>query len=436
MPNVVSRITVWARTSLTIAAFLVGAHAIDGVAVAQPKPPGGTGTGTPATGGVAVPEGMFAGPARDGKANGKGRLTLRSGLVVEDAEYQDGVQLGLVLCNSGDAAAFGALAWRDGEDWTSKGWYRVDAKKCVTPWPGRIDRRYVAYRLDAGGQAVIGGDFFFCVHPTDGFEFNKNSMTCPTGIVRRGFALADFGEGAARRGGAIVESGAPGGLAAATPPAATPPAATPPAVTNGTLEFNDATYTGAIRDGKANGRGVMAYKDGSRLEGMFVDNVANGAGVWLDKNKHKWTGSFKDGLLFGKVRIDWSDGTIFEGADMVEGRIHGLAVCNPRAAAVFGAVGYKEGENWMAKGWYRIDPNQCVYLRPGSLDQRYWYFRLIGGGAEVKGGEHLFCVHAENAFEMKDADQCPASGARAGFTQIDLGEGSAKKVGYVTDAPK
>ncbi|MBL8702326.1 MAG: DUF1036 domain-containing protein [Alphaproteobacteria bacterium] len=429
MSQVVSRITVWTRAVLTLAVLCASGYGVGiEAASAQPKPPGGTGTGagTPAAGTVQVPEGQFAGPTKDGKANGKGRLTLRNGLVVEDAEYQDGVQLGLVFCNSGDAAVFGALAWREGDDWTSKGWYRVDAKKCMTPWTGRIDRRYVAYRLDLSGQAVVGGDFFFCVHPSDGFENAKNTATCPAGTARRGFALADFGEGAGRRGGVIID----------TSGAAVSAGATPPAPTTGTLELADATYTGAIRDGKANGRGVMAYKDGARLEGEFVDGVANGPGVWLDKNKNKWSGNFKDGLLFGKVRIDWNDGTVFESADMEQGRIHGLAVCNPRPSVVFGAVGYKEGEAWMAKGWYRIDPNQCVYLRTGKLEQRYWYYRLIAGGAEVKGGEHLFCLHPENAFEMKDADQCPASGVRAGFTQVDLGEGNAKKIGYVTDAPK
>jgi hypothetical protein len=87
MTKRVSRTGVIARTSLIIAVLAAGALAIDGGAVAQPKPPAGAGSGTPPTAGaLAVPEGMFTGPSREGKANGKGRLTLRSGLVVEEAE--------------------------------------------------------------------------------------------------------------------------------------------------------------------------------------------------------------------------------------------------------------------------------------------------------------------------------------------------------------
>ncbi len=413
-----------------LASALVAALVVPCLAWAQPKPPSGGGMAAPATpaGAVQVAEGNFAGPLRDGKPNGKGKLTLRSGLVVEDAEYREGNLLGFVVCNSNDTAVFAAIAWRDGDDWSSKGWYRVDAKKCTTPWPARLDRRYIAYRVEADGKEFVGGEFLFCMHPSDGFDM-KSNVACPTGGVRRGFAVADLGEGQTKRLGTIVETGGGGGAGGGG-------AAPAVASATGTLELTDGTYTGAIRDGKPWGKGVIAYKDGGRLEAEFVDGKANGAGSLLDRNKNKWIGTFKEGLLQGKVRVEWSDGTVMEVADMDAGRILGFAFCNPRDSAVFGAVGYKNGDAWSAKGWYKADPKQCVYLRSGSLDERYWYYRFTAGETEIKGGEHNFCVDPAKAFEMNDADTCPAGGVRRGFTQVDLGEGTAKRVGSVIDAPK
>ncbi len=404
------------------------------LALAQPKPPTGAATTPPVApaGAVQVAEGSFSGPLRDGKPNGKGQLMLRSGLVVEDAEYREGNFTGFVVCNSGDAASFTAIAWRDGDDWTSKGWYRIDPKKCNTLWPGRLDRRYVAYRVEFEGKERVGGELLFCMHPTEGFDM-KNSAACPTGGVRRGFALADLGEGQNKRLGAIVETGGGAAVVVGGGGGAAPPVV---ASATGTLELTDGTYTGAIRDGKPWGKGVIAYKDGGRLEAEFVDGKANGAGSLFDRNKNKWIGTFKDGLLQGKVRVEWSDGTVLDPADMEGGRIVGFAFCNPRDAAVFGAVGYRNGEAWTAKGWYKADAKQCVYLRSGNLDQRNWYYRFVAGDTELKGGEYKFCVHPTTAFEMNITEPCPTGGTMQGFAEYDLGEGTNKRIGVVLDAPK
>jgi hypothetical protein len=51
---------------------------------------------------------------------------------------------------------------------------------------------------------------------------------------------------------------------------------------HGTLQWPDgASYTGEIRDGKANGKGKFSHANGDSYEGDFVNDQAHGFGEYI-----------------------------------------------------------------------------------------------------------------------------------------------------------
>jgi hypothetical protein len=49
----------------------------------------------------------------------------------------------------------------------------------------------------------------------------------------------------------------------------------------GTLLFDTGRYEGQIQSGKANGKGMFIWKDGSKYNGEWKDNYRHGRGVYL-----------------------------------------------------------------------------------------------------------------------------------------------------------
>lgn len=197
-----------------------------------------------------------------------------------------------------------------------------------------------------------------------------------------------------------------------------------------------ARYLGPARDGKPHGRGQVEYVDGSRYDGDMVDGLRQGQGTWTSKTGHRWTGTYANDRMFGRFRVEYADGSVLDGADLEDGNFVGLAACNLRADTVYAATGFKRGEAWIGKGWYKLEPKQCRYLNSGRLAERYYYYRIELVNAEVKGGTHMFCLDPKSAFEMPDAERCPSNAELRGFAQIDLGEGDKRVVGSVIDIPK
>ena len=71
-------------------------------------------------------------------------------------------------------------------------------------------------------------------------------------------------------------------------------------VTN-SLKFNEATYVGEVKKGKANGFGVFTFSDGSIYEGKVSKNRIKGEGKYTDSQGNVYEGKFKNGTLRLKV---------------------------------------------------------------------------------------------------------------------------------------
>ena len=287
-------------------------------------------------------------------------------------------------------------------------------------------------------EAMLDTDIFhYCdtVGGSSGAPVFADDDNVVLGLHYGGHDLAQTGPGLANYGKRVTRIAQTSPIVAGLLGLSVPVAAT--ASPNVTLTLaSGARYAGSARDGKPDGHGRLDYTDGSHYEGDFVAGSRQGQGTWTSKTGHRWIGTYANDRMFGRFRVEYVDGSVLDGAELEDGRFVGLAACNLRADTVYAAVGFKRGEAWIGKGWYKLDPKQCRYLTSGKLAERYFYYRVELANGEVKGGTHMFCLDPRSAFEMTDADTCPAKGERRGFEQVDLGDGDKKQQGTVIDIPK
>ena len=69
----------------------------------------------------------------------------------------------------------------------------------------------------------------------------------------------------------------------------------------------------------------MSWADGSRYEGAFRDDDANGYGVFYYASGDRYDGNFLDGQFHGAGTNYWSDGSSWEGP-FVSNQLHGQGV--------------------------------------------------------------------------------------------------------------
>ena len=68
------------------------------------------------------------------------------------------------------------------------------------------------------------------------------------------------------------------------------------------IKFNEATYVGEVKKGKANGFGVFTFSDGSIYEGKVSKNRIKGEGKYTDSQGNVYEGKFKNGTL--RIKVD------------------------------------------------------------------------------------------------------------------------------------
>jgi len=83
------------------------------------------------------------------------------------------------------------------------------------------------------------------------------------------------------------------------------------------------TYTGAMKNGRPEGKGRLVLRSGEVLEGRFLAGVLNGKGLRIDAAGNRYEGSFVDGLPQGDGRFASISGEIYTGP-FVAGKKHGI----------------------------------------------------------------------------------------------------------------
>ena len=97
-----------------------------------------------------------------------------------------------------------------------------------------------------------------------------------------------------------------------------------------------------------------------------------------------------------------------------------LQLCNNTPHVLYTAVGFKQGDQWRARGWYRVVSGTCVMPIEGNLTNRYYYFRANDeDGGRVWDGDAEFCASPSERFDSTD-EPCTAAGMRKmSFRKID-----------------
>lgn len=89
------------------------------------------------------------------------------------------------------------------------------------------------------------------------------------------------------------------------------------------------TWSGSVKDGKANGKGVAKKFFNGKLcstyEGTYVNGVREGIGTVTDNNGVVRSGTFVNGQFTGKGKLQNSDGAEYEG-DFINYQMHGNGV--------------------------------------------------------------------------------------------------------------
>ena len=89
------------------------------------------------------------------------------------------------------------------------------------------------------------------------------------------------------------------------------------------FHFADGNYLGSVdKNGKKIGKGIYRWKDGSRYEGNFDDDVRSGKGRFLWSNGETYEGDYLKDERTGKGTYSWTDGSYYEG-DFLSGKRHG-----------------------------------------------------------------------------------------------------------------
>lgn len=100
-------------------------------------------------------------------------------------------QAKFTVCNKTDYPVSVALGRFQGKQWTSEGWWRVEAKGCTDLVPGVLKGRF--YYLRAVHMGVDGGwdgNRFFCV-AAENFTIKGRENCSKRGYVQAGFFEVD-----------------------------------------------------------------------------------------------------------------------------------------------------------------------------------------------------------------------------------------------------
>ena len=94
---------------------------------------------------------------------------------------------GLNFCNNADVQHSFAVAYKDGDNWRSVGWWNIDPGECKLVIGGDLQRRYYYYRATATGRTFNGDDYYFCTRQ-EAYEAIGEQGNCPA----RGYDKSEF----------------------------------------------------------------------------------------------------------------------------------------------------------------------------------------------------------------------------------------------------
>jgi uncharacterized membrane protein len=98
------------------------------------------------------------------------------------------------LCNNTGSRVGIAIGYKDGEGWTTEGWWNLTARKCDTLLRGAlVARYYYIYAIDYDRGGEWSGQAFMCTRDKE-FTIRGTDDCLARGYDRTGFFEVDTGE--------------------------------------------------------------------------------------------------------------------------------------------------------------------------------------------------------------------------------------------------
>jgi uncharacterized membrane protein len=98
------------------------------------------------------------------------------------------------LCNNTGSRVGVALGYKDGEGWTTEGWWNLPARKCESVLKGNLVARfYYVYAIDYDRGGEWSGQAFMCTRDKE-FTIRGIGDCLTRGYERTGFFEVDTGE--------------------------------------------------------------------------------------------------------------------------------------------------------------------------------------------------------------------------------------------------
>lgn len=100
---------------------------------------------------------------------------------------------GLEICNKTGARHSVAVGYKDGDVWTSEGWWNLDPGKCATPLKADLRYRYYYFRAINTGRTFQDENYVFCTD-SGAFTIEGDKDCADRGYRRSTFRRIDTGE--------------------------------------------------------------------------------------------------------------------------------------------------------------------------------------------------------------------------------------------------
>ena len=143
-------------------------------------------------------------------------------------------------------------------------------------------------------------------------------------------------------------------------------------------------YTGEMKSGRRDGRGVALHRSGSKYSGQWSENLKEGKGEFWYQNGDYYAGSFHNDVMHGPGRYFSADGTIFEGTFVADERDGPGIVLFPD--------GRRYTSTWSAGKDVNAKDAPVAgrpYVALGVDVRRYALNGEIFAKSEVRAGEHF-----------------------------------------------
>jgi uncharacterized membrane protein len=280
----------------------------------------------------------------------------------------------VTLCNQTSYILYAAIGYQSGAQAFTQGWTRIVPGDCAVPKLQPSGQFFFlaakSSRAHSGPTHIWGGPLRYCVKDTD---FDLRSALGAQSCTSDDSFLMPFS--AVNTGGAA----------------------------NWTTTLTDLSRAPSLEVARAYGIARLLNDLGYKLTSGKGPNGGNK--------------SFDDALgkFQAKMRMptNASNDELFDALETEALKATapaGYSICNDSDGPIWGALGLRQGNDWLSRGWWKIAPGACAraIATPLSTD-KIWLLAEGAGRRTLVSGLDKFCV-TDLEFETHGRDKCQTHG--------------------------